>query len=281
MEAIHQMRVASRRLRASIALFSGILPRGVAPGLETRARSVTRALRRARDADVALLHFAGWWRDSTHPEERLALEHLLERLERRRKRRRRQARNALARLRVERWLPSFRRALSTGPSKESRTVSSPARRVLLQRLRTVLVARDRARHRRDARTLHALRVAIKKLRYTAEILPLGPADRAKENQRLLRRAQGALGRLHDRDVFQELIRRRIRRLEQGRFGKNLAATCRKLETRLARERNEILKECQRLLHALPLAGWIARLTRNQSIPFDNPVSAPDGRPWRR
>ena len=74
-ERIHDMRVATRRMRSALALFEKCLPGKKAKAWNKQMRRVTRALGAARDADVQMDHSAiiktcsdfhfcdisGWW----------------------------------------------------------------------------------------------------------------------------------------------------------------------------------------------------------------------------
>src|SRR5512141_1839971 len=51
-EFVHRARVASRRLRATLPLFAGCLPRKKTKKWLSQIRAVTRALGAARDTDV-------------------------------------------------------------------------------------------------------------------------------------------------------------------------------------------------------------------------------------
>jgi CHAD domain-containing protein len=71
----------------------------------------------------------------------------------------------------------------------------------------VLTALDAAGTVYVPERLHAVRIAMKKLRYTAELLAEGAGDAsAAAAIRVLRRGQDRLGRMHDLDVLLERVR---------------------------------------------------------------------------
>ena len=67
----------------------------------------------------------------------------------------------------------------------------------------------------DAEAFHALRIAGKKLRYTIELFAPVLGEEAEELLTALKRLQGLLGELHDRDVLVDLLSwERVRALER-------------------------------------------------------------------
>ena len=63
-ESIHDMRVASRRLRSGLELFKPCLPAKHFPIWEKQVRKVTKALGAARDTDVQLERLAAFAKNS-------------------------------------------------------------------------------------------------------------------------------------------------------------------------------------------------------------------------
>ena len=59
MEALHDMRVASRRLRAALSVFAGAFPEKEFRPVEKKAAQVTDALGAVRDADVQIEFMQG------------------------------------------------------------------------------------------------------------------------------------------------------------------------------------------------------------------------------
>jgi CHAD domain-containing protein len=68
-EAVHRMRVASRRIRAALPLFSGCFGRSRVDGWRRSFRAITRALGEARDLDVQI-EFIQEYRDRYFPGEK-------------------------------------------------------------------------------------------------------------------------------------------------------------------------------------------------------------------
>ena len=98
--------------------------------------------------------------------------------------------------------------------------------------------------------LHAVRIAMKKLRYAAELLAEGGGDRADVALKQLRRSQELLGQMHDLAVLLE----RVRSVQAALTPPNLALwrdldalvvalenDCRRLHARYMRTRDAILE----------------------------------------
>lgn len=84
-EALHDMRVASRRLRAAMSVFGAAFPEKLFLSLEKQAARATDALGAVRDADV-LIEFVTQSRDQAPPSERVGIDAFLDHLQRQRER---------------------------------------------------------------------------------------------------------------------------------------------------------------------------------------------------
>ncbi len=213
-EAIHQLRVAVRRLRAALSLFRPILADSVADWLAGEFDWLQAGLGSARDWDVFVL-------ETLEPlHRRLPDESGLGALETRAEAQRRASRlaaEAVLRaprttrllLQLELWLEdgSWRRAAEPGAlvAAADEPAGVFARQTLAHRSRQLL-KRGRRRDEADEDSLHALRIAGKKLRYAVEffrtLLPKGQAKAALDSLRAL---QDCLGSLNDAAVGQRLL----------------------------------------------------------------------------
>ena len=179
-DAVHDLRVACRRLRAAMKLF------GKKPlrALDAAVERLQDALGEVRDAQLQ----ERWLR--SHRAVKLAAGQ--DRKERRAEARLRQALAFWTRRSEPRLLLALPRVHAGG-----RLGGSRARRRLRTRVKRVEGALEDARSL-DPRKTHALRIAAKKLRYEAELL--GDAFDLADAVEALAAAQSALGDLHDADV---------------------------------------------------------------------------------
>lgn len=179
-EAIHQMRVASRRLRATLLVVGAVAPQRRARALGKTVKQAAQAAGAVRDCDVFLeqidRYSQGLEADAAHP-----LAPLVAALERDR---------AAARARLLAWLDTeryaaFKRDFATFMTSgdgwdDAVRVRDAAGSIIWQRyeaLRAHEVGLDFANlDREHSEHLHEMRIAGKRLRYVLEVFaePLGP-----------------------------------------------------------------------------------------------------------
>ena len=206
-EELHDMRVATRRLRAAIDLFVTVLPVRV-QGLRKELGWLAAGLGEVRDLDVQLEHMDNmgeWsiaWATSEATEDPLV--HLRQLLVDQRTEARRRLLAALDSARYQRLLKGFISLVVQGPSRRSVAAGVPAAigvpDLVAQRHRSVLKGARRARKSGVAADFHRLRIRAKRLRYSLEFssgLYGGSTDRFV---RRMARLQDALGLMQDAEV---------------------------------------------------------------------------------
>jgi len=226
-EYVHELRVATRRMRSALRVFRRALNGG---GAEIKAglKGIAGVLGEARDTDV----FLDWLKRYTarRTGRRNAL---LQRLIRREEAHRRHSAAAVRETfrgpDTERFVATLRRRLAVAPGspdgvplagKHADTpLAAEAPRLLSKRLKAVLRF-GRKLEALGAEDLHALRIACKRLRYSAEFLQDVYPDGLSRVIRPATRLQDFLGNVHDADVYAArietyLARRRTRLPEDG------------------------------------------------------------------
>jgi len=245
-EGVHDMRVATRRLRASLALFAPWLDAGAVGRVAPAVRRLTRALGRVRELDVLRIRLAEL-ASTASPQRALAIECVDARLARRRSRARARMMARFAKVDLDRLEGRLRRlttqlarplpfdgdaAAGTGSGTTDgddgvEPLADPPIAALL-----AAVARDVLDEARDVsapslpdevgsesacEALHAVRIAAKKLRYTLEIVAPYLGDGGTGVVRRLRAVQDRLGDFHDDVVLDDTLRPEIdRALERAR-----------------------------------------------------------------
>ncbi len=198
-EAIHDLRVATRRLQATLEIVGGRLPDRPRRRLDRRARTLRRRLGTARNTWV-LLGLLGEFRSVPGREERKFVAGLARRL----------ARAAGARPSQERRsLPGIRKRIRTllrEIAHSSPGSAAPAGDAMGGLVRAVLRARAETRGG-DPEAMHRLRIAIKRYRYALEALTEAGAPGLRPAIQAARSLQSDLGSLHDLDVLIEVVRR--------------------------------------------------------------------------
>jgi CHAD domain-containing protein len=201
-EAIHDLRVATRRLQATLAIVGDRLPDRPRRRLDRRARTLRRRLGSERNTWV-LIGLLEEFRSLPGREERRFVADLIRRLEH----------STRARTRKEpRSLPGIRkrfRTLLRGMAPVSGSLAAPAapaEAAMRELVGAVLSARAGTRDG-DPESMHRLRIVIKRYRYALEVLTEAGAPGLRPAILSARSLQGDLGSLHDLDVLIEAVRR--------------------------------------------------------------------------
>lgn len=206
-EAVHDLRVSVRRLRAALDLCGRAVQ-----AHEREAKRLQDALGAVRDAQLQI----GWLGEAllSSPErgpQRDALAALIERRQDELLRAQKALARALSRFREgePRLLGSLEQVARRGALGGHRV-----RRRLRRRLRKVRQRMRAAGGSLEPDVAHALRIGVKKLRYDAELAePALPA--AKAILAAVEPLQGLLGELHDADVRLQFLEH-AERLEPGK-----------------------------------------------------------------
>jgi len=201
-EAVHQMRVGLRRLRAAVGVFKPLLAETGREGIETELKWLAHEADAARDLDVFI-------RDIFHPTAQAAPSPELAPLGRHLLTARGQAydrvlkaiaspRYALLMLETTAWIETA--ALPDDPV-------APFAAAALDRLHHQVEQRARDLFDLDAEARHHLRIRTKRLRYAAEFFTdLFPARRRRARYlKALERLQDTLGALNDLAVARDRI----------------------------------------------------------------------------
>jgi len=203
-EAIHQMRVQTRRLRAALALFANVLRPGRRAG-RARLRWLARALGRVRDLDVIAALLEERQLPYLTGVEAARLEDLVAALKERRWRAHRKLKAMLAGRRYAKLKQALQDRAKRPRFRKGGDEDAMAARFLADRIHRE--ARRASGHRGmterepDAADLHALRITIKGLRYALEFHAETSGLAFEEERKLTRDLQDCLGEIHDHDVL--------------------------------------------------------------------------------
>jgi len=212
-EAVHQMRVYSRRLRAALKVFQPTLPDKKAKRWRKEIRKVTKALGDARDLDVQIEFLDGVLADLDDRKLRPGIQRLRLRLSQRREQVQGRVNRAMDRFEQSEVCQQMSRDL------HQMTVDAQLASADMRSLAVLTAARDRISVQLEdmlayapyidqpelADELHQMRIAAKRLRYTMEVFaPVydGELDAAIKQ---VKKVQSLLGDLHDCDVWLEFL----------------------------------------------------------------------------
>ncbi len=208
-EELHDMRVATRRLRAALALFAGVLPVR-AQVFREELGWLGRVLGAVRDLDVQLEGLAAMatatagWSADIRPDGHDPLTELSALLEREREGARADMLSALDSVRWERLARGLSSMVQQGPARRSLATRVPAvigiPDLVLTRHARVAKAAKRAKKTGVVSDFHQLRIRCKRLRYALEFSSEVYGGRTARFVRQLTALQDELGLMQDAEV---------------------------------------------------------------------------------
>jgi CHAD domain-containing protein len=259
--AVHRARVATRRLRELLPVLQ--LDNDVAAKLGRRLRKVTVQLGSIRELDVLMLVIDELRESGRHSDRALTL--VADAVSRDRSRVRQRALSKLPVGEMRRIGHKLER--TANEIEQSDKEGSPSQAALrgwrwaidarlAKRAKALRAAMDDAGAVYLPERLHAVRIAVKKLRYALEFSAETAGGRSTPELQLLKRAQALLGRMHDLQVFIGRVRQVQASLPQADLSlwrdldQLVAAvenSCRRLHARYVRERAALEAICERVL----------------------------------
>jgi CHAD domain-containing protein len=207
-EGVHDMRVASRRLRSALSDFRPYLRKGSMP--LPRLKAIAKSLGAARDEDVVLAALEALCAQADEEVARgigtIVEEH---------RRRRVQARSVLERTirssAIAEFRDDFRTRLRTATNlpdsagekvaNQVLTFTQVGTRIIGARLKQLSDAGDAVYHPLQTKRLHKLRIIAKRLRYAVELFAPCWDDEFKKSAAEIALFQTSLGELHDCDIW--------------------------------------------------------------------------------
>lgn len=261
MEAVHDMRVASRRTREALRIFEHLYRRQDARRTKRTVRTVTRSLGAVRDADVFCDRFTAIAADATDEAERFALAYVIGYRRAHRVRDLDDMRLALEELHLAEHRPQILRSLHA--FRDGVDISEPlswlAEDTLRARLDEFFGHLPAALEEPASVEQHEMRKSGKHLRYAIETFRscIDPA-RYEEMHKTVKRFQDVIGELHDRIVFMDAVRE-----VEKTCGTDGAGVTREgldaIVAELDRERAEYYVKFLALVEATPEAEYRAAL----------------------
>jgi CHAD domain-containing protein len=218
-EGVHDMRVASRRLRSALKDFADFTGgKGVA---QKRLREVAGVLGEVRDEDVAIAALEKV-RAQAGAEVLAGIAQLMDERSARRESAREKLKDILAETPLaelqQKFLARLDRHVATGKNAGKRRRATRAgsfrqtgREVVMARLAGLQELSDSLHHPFDVGPLHRMRIAAKRLRYAMELFAPCWGGRLSTYAREVSEMQTALGELHDCDIWIEELGARLDR----------------------------------------------------------------------
>lgn len=199
-EGVHDMRVATRRLRAALEVFEPCFPHKRHRKALKKVKGLADALGERRDADVEIILLESLAEEATEAD-RGPLGELIEAL----RVRRAEANESLAPVVTPKRLKKLRRRLKKLVKKAGTDAAGPLRpnvgRIVSVRLDELRGLVDEALRPEASKAQHEMRIAAKRLRYVLEIFEPCLGEQADAAWRAAKQLQSILGDLHDCDLM--------------------------------------------------------------------------------
>jgi CHAD domain-containing protein len=221
-EGVHSMRVASRRLRSALSDFMPHVNKRSLSSILKQIRSIADALGEVRDQDVAILALEKL-ESETPPEFFPTLQKLIDARKEIRRTSRQELKRILVKDRMKELGDDFDNALTAATRlKGGMLTSSPyshsykdvAKAIIRDRLVELETLSTSLYQPFEAAQLHEMRIGAKRLRYAVEMFASCWDSDIVLFAKSCARLQGALGRLHDCDVWIQSFRQEIQESEK-------------------------------------------------------------------
>ena len=206
-ETIHQIRVASRRLRNGLACFLDCLPKKKAKAWQADIKKITQAMGNARDLDIQIELIDQLYEDDLDPKYKPGYRRLLLRLKQKRSKAQAKVNKTITKLKKDGTLTTLLSQLEKiSEPLQSTYLFTPslyqkAFTTINKNLEDFLSYEKYISDPDNVKELHAMRIAGKHLRYTIEIFAPIYNQALLPYIQLMKDIQDQLGEIHDDDVW--------------------------------------------------------------------------------
>ncbi|MFA6455455.1 MAG: CHAD domain-containing protein [Bacteroidota bacterium] len=204
-DAVHDLRVASRRFHAATMLFGECISRSVLRSGERSIRRIRKSCGAVRDGDVQMEFLTSLFRKRKAQRYRAGLERLLLRLAQRRQKRMTVVTAELDALDGSTLPATVKRACTVSPVQHTiprpKSLRQRAGDAIVSHVAGLLEFEQFVHQQSAAKEHHEMRIAAKRLRYVMEIFNPVFGGKLKPYIRTTRSMQDLLGEMHDCDVW--------------------------------------------------------------------------------
>lgn len=231
-EGVHSMRVASRRLRSALRDFLPFIHKRRLAGATKQMKNLADALGEVRDHDVAIIALEEI-KTQAPGELSAGLDQFIEVRAGVREQARKDLTAAIETAELKHLETKFVSALDEAilavnrPKKQSHNkpplaFAEMSRTIILDRLKEFEKRSDGLFKPLDVDALHDMRIAVKRLRYALELFSKCWPRVVAAQARRAARIQGALGDLHDCDVWIESVGKQLSRARKQKEKQQMA-----------------------------------------------------------
>jgi CHAD domain-containing protein len=225
-EGVHDMRVASRRVRSALRDFAPHMRKTRIVSSIKQLKEIADKLGVVRDCDVAIIALEKFQKKA-NSEISSGLQRIIDDQKAKLDPARKELVQALNYKRLSQLMRNFHhavedaivpRAATTSPTsaklKSGPTYKAYARSTLLKRLKELEALSPSLYEPQRVKPLHEMRIAAKHLRYAMELFAACWGDHLDVFSRQVARMQSSLGELHDCDLWIEHFGKRLSRLKK-------------------------------------------------------------------
>lgn len=209
-EFIHQMRVASRRLRSAIEVFGPIIAPKKHIVWLSETKQLTKALGAARDQDVQIEFLKDFVHELPDEKYRPGIKRLIVRLMQKRQKSQESVALAIENINQSGVIVEMISKLSPAANLQMNQYNTPdtyllAEESIMQRMDQLLSYESYIFDPKNIEQLHAMRIAAKHLRYTMEIFQTIYAEEINPYLQVTKKIQEGLGNIHDCDMWEQFL----------------------------------------------------------------------------
>ncbi len=205
-EAVHDMRVMTRRIRSALRDLRKLIDAQVLNNLSVNLRSLASVLGEARDDDVAIVALLEFHAKSDDAEIRSGIDVLIAERSARRTSVQPRLVEALTEVELAKLLESFNAAFFDPSNRRPNSqiaFAEAGRRAIEKGIEEFIDLADSLAKPTETERLHMLRIAAKRLRYSMEFFGICWGNRLRSFAKKVAEMQTFLGEVHDADVWIE------------------------------------------------------------------------------
>jgi CHAD domain-containing protein len=227
-EGVHDMRVASRRVRSALRDFVPYLPKTKVSGSVRQLKEIADKLGAVRDYDVAIIALEKLQTNAT-PEVSAGVQRIIDAQKARLRPARKDLIRTISHKKISELKPAFLKAVETAvlppTSRKTKTRTSRksgasykvfARATLLKRIKELEALSPSLFEPQKIEPLHEMRIAAKRLRYALDLFANCWGESLGVFSRQVAQLQSSLGELHDCDLWIEHFGKRLGRIKKKR-----------------------------------------------------------------
>jgi CHAD domain-containing protein len=218
-KGVHDMRVATRRLRSALRDFSPLLKKETLQPLKTDLKQIADALGAVRDQDVAIDTLERLRKKAKKEQVQEGIEKLIEERRARREPTQFDLTKALAETCInqlqKRFTVALKKAAGQKNSAQSIDFKQAGRNCIAASLQDFCDLSPSIYEPFNGKPLHRLRILAKRLRYAIELFAVCWNKRIRSFAKEIAKMQTFLGEIHDCDVQIEILSRRLCESEAG------------------------------------------------------------------